>query len=178
MNLKPKGANLKNENGIKKVLPEELKIGDIIIVKPGEKIPVDGVIIKGEGFVNTSYLTGESVPREVTLNSIVLAGYINENNVLEIMVTKEFKDTEIYEIIEIVKNSDKNKAKTEVFITKFAKIYTPIVVALALILVFVPILSLWLTCLSSPVFGEFRYIYSLFTSIPILTTSFLLKNKR
>ena len=138
MNLKPKKANLKENNDIKIVEPEELKIDDIIIVKPGEKIPVDGVVIKGKSFVNTSALTGESVPREITIDSQVLAGYINENNVIEVKVIKEFKDTEIYEIIELVKNSDKHKAKTEVFITKFAKIYTPIVVLFAAILAFVP----------------------------------------
>lgn len=138
MNLKPKVANLKIGNDIKKVEPEDLKVDDIIIVKPGEKIPVDGTVIKGKSFVNTSALTGESIPRRIDVDSEVLAGYINENSVIEVRVTKEFKDTEIYEIIELVKNSDKHKAKTEVFITRFAKIYTPIVVILALILAFVP----------------------------------------
>ena len=138
MNIKPKIANLKIDNQIKEVDPEKLKVGDIIIVKPGEKVPVDGVIINGESFVNTSAITGEAVPRKVVINDEVLAGSINENNVIEIKVTKEFKDTAISEIIELVKNSNKNKSKTEKFITKFAKIYTPIVVLLALILAFVP----------------------------------------
>lgn len=138
MNIKPKVANLKVDNEIKIVDPEKLKVGDIIIVKPGEKVPVDGVIINGESFVNTSALTGESVPRKVAINDEVLAGSINENSVIEIKVTKEFKDTAISEIIELVKNSNKNKSKTEKFVTKFAKIYTPIVVVLAVILAFVP----------------------------------------
>ncbi len=138
MNIKPKTANLKADNEIKRVDPEELKVGDIIIVKPGEKVPVDGVVINGESFVNTSALTGESVPRKVAVDDEVLAGTINENSVIEIKVTKEFKDTAISEIIELVKNSNKNKSKTEKFVTKFAKIYTPIVVALAVILAFVP----------------------------------------
>ncbi len=138
MNIKPKIANLKQENEIKVVSPEDLKIGDIIVVKPGEKVPVDGVIINGETFINTSALTGESVPRKVGLDNEVLAGSINENNVIELKVTKEFKDTAISEIIELVKNSNKNKSKTELFITKFAKIYTPIVVLLAVFLAFVP----------------------------------------
>lgn len=138
MNIKPKVANLKVDNEIKKVDPEELKVGDIIIVKPGEKVPVDGVVINGESFVNTSALTGESVPRKVAVDDEVLAGSINENSVIEIKVTKEFKDTAISEIIELVKNSNKNKSKTEKFVTKFAKIYTPIVVLLAVILAFVP----------------------------------------
>lgn len=138
MNIKPKIANLKIDSEIKEVDPEKLKVGDIIVVKPGEKVPVDGVIINGESFVNTSAITGEAVPRKVVINDEVLAGSINENSVIEIKVTKEFKDTAISEIIELVKNSNKNKSKTEKFITKFAKIYTPIVVLLALILAFVP----------------------------------------
>ena len=138
MNIKPKIANLRENNEIKTVNPDELKVGDIIIVKPGEKVPVDGIVINGKSFINTSALTGESVPRKVVINDEVLAGSINENNVIEIKVTKEFKDTAISGIIELVKNSNKNKSKTELFITKFAKIYTPIVVFLAVILAFVP----------------------------------------
>lgn len=138
MNIKPKIANLKVDNQIKIVDPEELKINDIIIVKPGEKVPVDGIVISGESFVNTSSITGEPVPRRVNVNDEVLAGSINENNAIELKVTKEFKDTAINEIIELVKDSNKNKSKTELFITKFAKIYTPIVVLLAVVLAFVP----------------------------------------
>lgn len=138
MNIKPKIANLKNGNEIKVVEPEELKVGDIIVVKAGEKIPVDGVIVNGETTIDTSALTGESVPRKVKVDDEVLAGCINESDVIEVKVTKEFKDTAINEIIELVKNSNKAKSKTELFITKFAKAYTPIVVVLALILAFVP----------------------------------------
>ena len=138
MNIKPKIANLKKGNEIKVVEPEELKVGDIIVVKAGEKIPVDGVIVNGETTINTSALTGESVPRKVKVDDEVLAGCINESDVIEVKVTKEFKDTAINEIIELVKNSNKAKSKTELFITKFAKVYTPIVVLLALILAFVP----------------------------------------
>ena len=138
MNIKPKIANLKKGNEIKVIEPEELKVGDIIVVKAGEKIPVDGVIVNGETTINTSALTGESVPRKVKVDDEVLAGCINESDVIEVKVTKEFKDTAINEIIELVKNSNKTKSKTELFITKFAKVYTPIVVVLALILAFVP----------------------------------------
>ena len=138
MNIKPKISNLKVNNEIKEVDPEELEIGDIIIVKPGEKIPVDGIITLGETTINTSALTGESIPRKVAVNDEIYAGSINESNLIELKVTKEFKNTEIYKIIELVKNSNKNKSKTEMFITKFAKIYTPVVVILALILAFVP----------------------------------------
>ena len=138
MNIKPKIANLKKGNEIKVVEPEELKVGDIIVVKAGEKIPVDGVIVNGETTINTSALTGESVPRKVKVDDEVLAGCINESDVIEVKVTKEFKDTAINEIIELVKNSNKAKSKTELFITRFAKVYTPIVVVLALILAFIP----------------------------------------
>lgn len=138
MNIKPKIANLKKGNEIKVVEPEELKVGDIIVVKAGEKIPVDGVIVNGETTIDTSALTGESVPRKVKVDDEVLAGCINESDVIEVKITKEFKDTVINEIIELVKNSNKAKSKTELFITKFAKVYTPIVVVLALILAFVP----------------------------------------
>lgn len=138
MNIKPKIANLKLDNGIKQVEPEELKIGNIIVVKPGEKVPVDGIIISGETSLNTSALTGEWIPRKVKVNDEVMAGSINGDSLIEIKVTKEFKDTAISEIIELVKNSNKNKSKTEKFITKFAKVYTPVVVLLAVVLAFVP----------------------------------------
>ena len=95
MNIKPKIANLKKGNEIKVVEPEELKVGDIIVVKAGEKIPVDGVIVNGETTINTSALTGESVPRKVKVDDEVLAGCINESDVIEVKVTKEFKDTAI-----------------------------------------------------------------------------------
>lgn len=138
MNIKPKIANLKQGKEIKTVEPEKLKVGDIIVVKAGEKIPVDGIIVNGETTINTSALTGESVPRKVKVNDEVLAGCINETQVIEVKVTKEFKDTAINEIIELVKNSNKTKSKTELFITKFAKFYTPIVVILAILLAFIP----------------------------------------
>ena len=138
MDIKPKIANLKIDSQIKKVNPEDLKVGDVIIVKPGEKVPVDGIILKGEASINTSTLTGEYIPKKVAINDEILAGSINVNGVIELKVTKQFKDTVISEIIELVKESSKNKSKTELFITKFAKIYTPIVVGLAVVLAFVP----------------------------------------
>ena len=138
MNIKPKIANLKQGKEIKTVEPEELKVGDIIVVKAGEKIPVDGVVINGQTTINTAALTGESVPRKVKVDDEVFAGCINEADVIEIEATKEFKDTAINEIIELVKNSNKAKSKTELFITRFAKVYTPIVVVLALMLAFIP----------------------------------------
>lgn len=148
MNIKPKIANLKQGKEIKTVEPEKLKVGDIIVVKAGEKIPVDGIIVNGETTINTSALTGESVPRKVKVNDEVLAGCINETQVIEVKVTKEFKDTAINEIIELVKNSNKTKSKTELFITKFAKIYTPIVVILAILLAFIPLIFVGVESLS------------------------------
>ena len=138
MNIKPKIANLKADNQIKIVEPEELKIGNIIIVKPGEKIPVDGIVINGETSINTSALTGEWIPKKVHIGDTVLAGSVNEDSLIELKVIKEFKDTAINEIMELIKNSNKNKSKTEKFITKFAKVYTPVVVLLAVILAFIP----------------------------------------
>lgn len=138
MDIKPKIANLKVNKQIKIVEPENLKVGDIIVVKPGEKIPVDGIIINGTTTINMASLTGESIPRSFTVNNEVLAGSINESNLIEVKVTNKFEDTQINKIIELVKNSNKNKSKTEMFITKFAKIYTPIVVILALGLALIP----------------------------------------
>ena len=138
MNIKPKIANLKTDDGIIKINPEEVKVGDIILVKPGEKIPIDGIIINGKSTINTSAITGEAIPKSVEKDSEVLAGSINETDLLEIKVTKEFKDTAISEIIELVKKSNNRKTKTEVYITKFAKIYTPIVVMLAIFIAFIP----------------------------------------
>ena len=138
MDIKAKVANLKIKEEIKQVAPEELKIGDIIVIKPGEKIPVDGIIIKGHTSVNTSTLSGEAMPKEVKEGEEVLAGYTNENGLIEVKVTKLFKDTEVAEIIELVQNATEKKAKTEKFITKFSKIYTPIVFALAVAIAIIP----------------------------------------
>ena len=138
MDIKAKFANLKIKDEIKKVSPEQLKIDDIIIIKPGEKIPVDGVIISGNTSVNTATLSGEAMPKEIKEGEEVLAGYTNENGLIEVKVTRLFKDTEVAEIIELVKNATEKKAKTEKFITKFSKIYTPIVFTLALLIAIIP----------------------------------------
>lgn len=138
MNIKPEYANLKTNDTIQKVSPEEVKIGDIIVVKPGEKIPLDGIVIDGNSYVDTVALTGESVPRAIKANDNVLSGMINTKGLLTVKVTSNFEDSTVSKILELVENTASKKAKTEKFITKFAKVYTPIVVVLALLLAVVP----------------------------------------
>ncbi|GAA0766480.1 heavy metal translocating P-type ATPase [Clostridium subterminale] len=139
MNIRPDHANLKLSNGdISSVSPEEVSIGDIIVIKPGEKIPLDGVIVKGDSQIDTSALTGESVPRVVKERDEVLAGSINKTSLIEVKITKEFSESTVSKILELVENASNKKAPTEKFITKFAKYYTPIVVILAILLAFLP----------------------------------------
>ncbi|UZQ48881.1 heavy metal translocating P-type ATPase [Clostridium kluyveri] len=138
MDIRPDYANLKVGNEIKKVSPEEVSIGDIIVVKPGEKIPLDGKIIEGNSMVDTSALTGESVPREVEAGHDILSGCINKNGVLTIEVTKEFGESTVAKILDLVQNASSKKAPTENFITKFARYYTPVVVIAALLLAILP----------------------------------------
>jgi Cd2+/Zn2+-exporting ATPase len=142
MDIRPDFANLIVGNEERKVDPDEVMIGDRIIVKPGEKIPLDGRILKGKSMVNTSSLTGESVPREVEAGEEVLAGFININGVLTIEVTKEFGETALSKILDLVQNVTSRKAPTENFITKFARYYTPAVVIIAVIIAVVPPLLL------------------------------------
>ena len=115
-----------------------MKVEDIILVKPGEKIPLDGIVVEGESFVDTSALTGESVPRKIAVNDEILSGGINTNGVLKVKVTKKFGESTVSRILEMVENAANKKANTEKFITKFAKVYTPIVVALAILIAVVP----------------------------------------
>ena len=147
MDIRPDYANLKIKNTIKKVAPSEVNIGDVIVVNPGEKIPLDGIIISGNSTLDTKALTGESMPREVGINSEVLSGCINLTSQIEIKTTKKFYDSTVSKILELVENASSQKSKAENFITKFAKYYTPIVVAIALVLAIVPslITSNWMT---------------------------------
>ena len=138
MNIRPDYANLKVNGNIEKKSPEEIKIGDTIVVKPGEKVPLDGVVMDGKSMIDTSALTGESVPREFKTKDTILSGCINLNGVLEIKVEKEFGESTVSKILELVENATNKKAKTENFITKFSKYYTPIVVFLALIIAIIP----------------------------------------
>lgn len=138
MDIKPEYANVERNKEIQKIKPEDVKIGEIIIVKPGEKIPLDGYIIKGKSSLDTKALTGEWVPRDVIEGENVISGCININGVLKIKVTKEFENSSVSKILDLVENASNKKSKSENFITKFAKYYTPIVVIIAVILALVP----------------------------------------
>lgn len=138
LKVKPTFATLKVADQTKQVDPSQVTIGQIILVKPGEKIPLDGEIIKGISSVDTSALTGESMPQEVTTGDQALSGSINQNGTLEIRVAKAYSDSTVAKILDLVENASNKKANTEKFITKFAKIYTPIVVFLAVALAIVP----------------------------------------
>ncbi|RJR13026.1 cadmium-translocating P-type ATPase [Candidatus Parcubacteria bacterium] len=141
MDIRPDFANLKIGDDIKRVSPEEVSIGDIIVVKPGEKVPLDGKVVEGSSMVDTSALTGESVPREIEAGNEVLSGFINKNGVLTIEVTKEFGESTVAKILDLVQNASSRKAPTENFITKFARYYTPVVVVIAVLLAIVPPLA-------------------------------------
>ncbi len=138
MDIRPDYANVKRGEEISKINPEEVKIGETIIVKPGEKVPLDGTVIKGTSMLDTSSLTGESLPREVKENDDILSGCINQNGLLEIKVTKEFGQSTVSKILDLVENASSKKSKSENFITKFAKYYTPAVVIIAILLAAIP----------------------------------------
>lgn len=138
MDLRSDYANLLTENGEIKVDPEEINIDDIIVVKPGEKVPLDGILIEGECSLDTSALTGESIPRDIQVNDEVLSGTINLNSVIKMKVTKEFGESTISRILEMVENAGSKKAHTEKFITKFCKYYTPVVVFFAVAIAVIP----------------------------------------
>ena len=138
MDIRPDYANVYKDGQIEKVNPSEVKIGDTIVVKPGEKIPLDGHIIEGKTTLDTKALTGESLPREVTEGEDVLSGCINLDGLIKIEVTKEYGESTVSKILDLVENASSKKSKSENFITKFAKYYTPIVVIIALILAIFP----------------------------------------
>lgn len=138
MDIRPDYANIKIGEELKKVDPEEVKINDIIVVKPGEKVPLDGVVIEGKSMVDTSALTGESVPRSVEVGNEILGGCINKNGVLTVKVTKVFGESTVAKILDLVQNASSKKAPTENFISKFARYYTPVVVILATALAVLP----------------------------------------
>ena len=138
MDIRPDYANIKVGEGIKKVSPEEIKVGEIIVVKPGEKVPLDGKIVKGVSTFDTSALTGESLPREAKAGDDVLSGFINKNGLIEIQVAKIFSESTVSKILYLMENAGSKKSKTENFITKFARYYTPVVVITALIVAIFP----------------------------------------
>lgn len=147
MDIAPEFANVMRGGKLETVDPEEVEMGEIIVVKPGEKIPLDGVVLEGTSFLDTSALTGESVPREVQPESSVLSGCINNTGVLTIEVTKEFEDSTVAKILDLVENASSRKANAENFITKFARYYTPVVVIAATLLAVIPPLFLGMNSL-------------------------------
>ena len=138
MNIGPDHANIIIDKIIQEVSPEEVSVGDTIIVKPGERVPLDGTVIKGETAMDTSALTGESIPRDVKTGDIILSGFINKNKMISVRVDKEYSESTAAKILDLVENAALKKAPTENFITKFARIYTPVVVFTALIIALVP----------------------------------------
>ena len=142
MDIKPEYANLKKCDEIEIVEPSEVKVGDIVVAKQGEKIPLDGVVVKGTASLNTASLTGESKPQDVDENDIVLSGSIVLEGLLEIKVTEKYENSTVSKILELVENATDKKAKTETFVNKAAKIYTPIVIGIAILVgIFLPLIS-------------------------------------
>lgn len=160
MNIKPEYANLKTENGSQEVAPEDVKIGDIILIKQGEKIPLDGVVVSGEADLDTSSLTGESVLQKVKEGAKVLSGSINSQGMLEVKVTEKYENSTVSRILELVENATDKKAKTETFVSKAAKIYTPIVVGLAV-----------LVGIGLPIFTQISYTESIYRALIFLVVS-------
>ena len=138
MDIRPDYANVKKGDELVKVDPDEVQIGDIILIKAGEKIPLDGKVIEGSSMIDTSALTGESVPREVEVGSDILSGCININGVITAEVTKEFGESTVSKILDLVENASSKKSNSEQFITKFARYYTPVVIIIAVFLAIIP----------------------------------------
>ena len=138
MDIRPDYANVYRDDKIEKVNPSEVAIGEIIVVKPGEKIPLDGTVVDGTSMLDTSALTGESVPRKIEVGDDALSGTINETGLIKVKVTKPFGESTVNKILDLVENASSKKSKSEKFITKFAKYYTPTVVIIALIIAFIP----------------------------------------
>lgn len=151
MDIRPDAANLVKDGRTEVVHPSEINIGDTILVKPGEKVPLDGVVEEGSGFVDTSALTGESVPRKIQTGEEILSGFINQDGMLTIKVTRNFAESTVSKILDLVENASSKKAPAENFITKFARYYTPIVVGLAVLLAVIPPL------VTGDPFGEWIY---------------------
>lgn len=142
MDICPEYANIEQDGELLQVDPDDVEVGSIIVVKPGERIPLDGVVTEGESYIDTAALTGESVPRKVAAGGEIFSGCVNGSGTLKIRTTKEFDDSTVAKILELVENASSKKAKTEKFITKFARYYTPVVTIGAVLLAFVPPLIL------------------------------------
>ena len=153
MDIRPDYANIEQDGALEKVDPDDVEVGTVIVVQPGERIPIDGVVTEGESAVNTSALTGESLPRQVKVGDEVLSGCVNLSGLLHIRTTKEFGDSTVAKILDLVENSSMKKAKAENFITKFARVYTPAVCGAALVLAVLPPL-VRLVMGSAPMWGD------------------------
>ena len=147
--IRPDVANVERDGRVSEVSPEDVAIGEIIVVKPGERVPIDGKVIEGETSLDTAALTGESLPRDISVGDSIMSGCINLSGVVRVKTTKAFGESTVSKIIGLVESADKNKSRSESFITKFARVYTPVVVIAALILAFVP-----------PVFAEAGFLDS------------------
>lgn len=172
MDLKSDFANVFRNNNIEKVDPDEVKIGEMIVVKPGEKIPLDGIVKEGTSMIDTKALTGEPIPKKVNVGEEILSGCINLEGVLKIETTKEYENSTVSKILELVENASSKKSKSERFITKFAKYYTPIVVIIAIILAFIPPLIIKDTTFSEWIYRALSFLVvscpcALVISIPL-----------
>lgn len=147
--IRPDVANVERDGKVSEVSPEDVAIGEIIVVKPGERVPIDGKVIEGKTSLDTAALTGESLPRDISVGDSIMSGCINLSGVVRVRTTKAFGESTVSKIIDLVESADKNKSRSESFITKFARVYTPVVVIAALILAFVP-----------PVFAEAGFLDS------------------
>ena len=147
--IRPDVANVERDGKVSEVSPEDVAIGEIIVVKPGERVPIDGKVVEGETSLDTAALTGESLPRDISVGDSIMSGCINLSGVVRVKTTKVFGESTVSKIIDLVESADKNKSRSESFITKFARVYTPVVVIAALILAFVP-----------PVFAEAGFLDS------------------
>ncbi len=172
MDIRPDYANVCQKEEIKKINPNDIQIGDIILVKPGEKIPLDGVVVDGESMLNTQALTGEAVPRKVSVNDEVLSGCINNDGILKIKVCKGFGESTVSKILDLVENASSRKSKSENFISKFARYYTPIVVVIAIFLAVIPPLIIKETNFSDWIYRALSFLVvscpcALVISIPL-----------
>ena len=140
MDIRPDYANIEKDGNVLKVDPDDVNIGDIIIIKPGEKVPLDGIVIEGNTSIDTKALTGESLPREIVPGDEILSGSINISGLVKVKVSKEYGESTVSKILDLVENASSKKSKSENFITKFAKYYTPVVVIIAILLVLVPVI--------------------------------------
>ena len=140
MEIVPQFANLETDVGLERVDPDDVDVGQIIRIRPGERVPLDGVVLEGSSFLNTAALTGESMPRPVEVGETICSGCVNGDGTLRVRVTKAFEDSTVSRILELVENASSKKARAEAFITRFAKVYTPVVTGLALLLFLVPVL--------------------------------------